>query len=409
MNRVYSKSRLVIWLSGVSFVLFQFFLQLSSGTVIGAIMQNINLSALSAGLLSSSLYISYTGLQIPVGILFDRKNTRFLMAFNAALCAAGCLIFANSYNLMGLFSGRILIGIGSAFAFVGFSHILRQHFPLKQFAFMIGLSETLAFIVTVIAMISMSSLLHQWGWRGYINSAGIMGLGIAYLCWRNIPDSPEPVGETPDYGKQLYQILSNGKAWINGCYVGLSFSIVTVFGALWAVPFLQVKLNCSLAIASSLGAMFFLGAAVSCPLFGYLSNLFYKRRPLILASNISTTLLLFILIFQPLQSFIHTGLLMFATGCCCGAYMLAFSIANELAPRGSLSTCTGFTNTLAMITAPLLQSLIGFLLDLVNVHQGHYALQDYQTALMVIPAALMIATLLALFLPEKQATNELFA
>ncbi|KTD22931.1 MFS transporter [Legionella londiniensis] len=397
-----SESHLLIWLTGVSFVLFQFFLQLSSGIVIGSIMHTMELSAFGAGLLGSSLYVFYTSLQIPVGILFDRKNTRYLMALNAAICGVGCLVFASSQSLLGLFFGRFLIGIGSAFAFVGFSHILRQHFPLKQFAFMIGLSETLAFIVTVIAMIGMGSLLNEWGWRAFINSAGIAGLFIAALCWKNIPDSPSPLTNHPDYGQQLWRILRNGKAWINGLFVGLNFTIVTVFGALWAVPFLQVKLNCSLPQASLLGAMFFLGAAVSCPFFGHISNFFSKRKPLIICSCISTNLLLLLVIYWPIERLFNAGFLMFAIGCCCGAYMLAFSIANELAPKDSLSTCTGFTNTLAMITAPLLQSFIGFLLDRVNT-QDAYTLQDYQFALLAIPAALLIATILSFFLPEKKA------
>ena len=130
-----------IWLVSVSFVLFQFFLQLSSGVVIGAIMRDMHLSALIAGALSASFYLVYTGLQIPVGILFDCKNARLLLTFTTLLCSLGCFTFASSHSLIGLFIGRTLMGIGSSFAFVGLSHLLRQHFPLRQFSFMVGLSE----------------------------------------------------------------------------------------------------------------------------------------------------------------------------------------------------------------------------------------------------------------------------
>ena len=81
--------------------------------------------------------------------------------------------------------------------------------------------------------------------------------------------------------------------------------------------------------------------------------------------------------------------------------MLAFSIANELAPKEALSTCTGFTNTLAMLTAPLLQPTVGYLLDNINPHQLQYQLNDYQWALTTIPAGLLIASFLVFFLPEK--------
>lgn len=395
-----SSARLGIWLIGVSFVLFQFFLQLSSGVVIGSIMHDMHLSALTAGILSSALYIVYTSLQIPVGILFDKKNTRTLMAVNALLCSIGCFVFAASYSLFGLFLGRLLIGTGSAFAFIGLSHLLRQHYPLRQFAFMIGLSETLGFAATVVGMIAMGTLITTWGWRGFINTAGTVGVLIAFLSWKYIPNSHPQIQPARHYGKQLLQILTNGKAWINGFFVGLTFTVVTAFGALWAVPFIQVKLNCNLQQASLINAVFFLGTALSCPLFGILATQLSKRRPLILSSCLSTSTLLLVLLYMPVESHLLMGFLMFLMGICCGAYMLAYTIANELAPAGSLSTCTGFTNMLAMVTTPLLQPLIGYLLDVFN-NTGVYTLANYQIALLTIPISLIIACILVFFLPEK--------
>ncbi len=399
MSIIKPQSRFVIWIVSVSFVLFQFFLQLSSGVVIGAIMHNNHLSALISGVLSGSFYIVYTGLQIPVGILFDRKSARLLLATNALICSVGCFIFAASYGLVGLFLGRMLIGAGSAFAFIGLSHVLRQHYATKQFAFMIGLSETLGFLATVIGMIAMGALVAQWGWRGFINSAGIVGLLISYLCWTCIPANAQQLPPPKSYGQQLLQILSNGKAWINGIFVGLCFTVVTVFGALWAVPFIQIKLHCSLQKASAINAMFFLGTALSCPLFGFLSAQLSKRRPLILGSCLSTAFLFLILLYIPTQSDALIAFLMFMVGTCCGAYMLAYTIANELAPVDSLSTCTGFTNMLAVVTTPLLQPLIGYLLDTFN-QTGIYTLANYQMALLAIPVSLLIASILVCFLPE---------
>ena len=47
----------VIWLVGTSFVLLQFFLQLSSGVIINVIMHDMHLTALAGGLLSGSFYV----------------------------------------------------------------------------------------------------------------------------------------------------------------------------------------------------------------------------------------------------------------------------------------------------------------------------------------------------------------
>lgn len=402
----HNPQRIIIWLVGVSFLLFQFFLQLSSGIIIGAIMHEQSLSALTAGLLSSSFYYVYTSMQIPVGLLFDRYNTRGLLAINALLCASGCLLFSMGHNLATLFCGRLIIGAGSAFAFVGVTRILRLHFPLKHYAFMIGLSETLGFTVTVLGMICMGTFISSISWRYFIAVASAVGLVIAALCWLVIPDNKPITNNQHDYKKQFLLMWRNKLIWINGLFVGFEFSVITVFGALWAVPFIQLKLNCSIETASLLTSMILLGAGLSCPIYGWLSIKLKKRKPLIHLSCLSTALLMLLIIYLPIQSTLIAGLLFFAIGLCCGAYMLAFTISNELAPPESLSACTGFTNTLGMLSAPVLQPLAGYLLDLLSGNSGYYSLSDYQGALLIVPASLVIASILSQYLPEK-TTNEI--
>ncbi|WP_081776918.1 MFS transporter [Legionella cherrii] len=398
----YSSKRTIIWLVSVFFLLFQFFLQLSSGIIIGAIMHEQQLSAFTVGLLSSAFYYVYTTMQIPVGLLFDRYNTRTLLSLNALLCALGCFLFSTGYNLFILFLGRLIIGGGSSFAFVGMTRVLRQHYPLKQYAFMIGLTETLGFTVTVISMIGMGSQITHISWHYFLAGAGVIGLLIAFLCANFIPSNKPVITNHHQYKKHLLLMLKNKLVWINGLFVGLEFSVITVFAAMWAVPFLQLKLDCSIETASILTSMILLGAGLSCPLYGWLSIHLTKRKPLIHISCLSTAILFILTLYLPIHNIFLTGILLFAIGLCCGAYMLAFTIANELAPEESLSACTGFTNTLAMASAPLLQPLVGYLLDYSKGTTNLHVLADYQLTLLIIPAALVIASALSQFLPEKE-------
>ncbi|HBI21933.1 MAG TPA: MFS transporter [Legionella sp.] len=391
-----------IWLISVSFVLFQFFLQLSSGVVIGAIMHDMQLTALTAGTLSAAFYVVYTSLQTPVGILFDRESPRLLLTATTLLCSLGCFIFAGSHTLAGLFIGRTLMGVGSAFAFVGLSHLLRQQFPARQFAFMIGLSETIGFLVTVLGMIGMGTFITLWGWRGFINGAGIVGLTISCLAWAYIPDEARRKDVVPHYGQQIPAILGNKSLWVNGLYIGLTFTIVTVFGAMWASSFLQIKLGCGPRGASLVNALFFLGTGFSCPLFGWLSTQLKRRKPMMFASSLLTTGIFLIILYFPTHSQPLMGTFMFLMGLCCGAYILAFPIANELSPSDSLSTCTGFINTLALITTPILQPFIGYLLDLFSPTDTAYTLSNYQNALLIMPMLLLVACFLVNYLPEKR-------
>ncbi|HDO7968159.1 TPA: MFS transporter, partial [Legionella pneumophila] len=203
------------------------------------------------------------------------------------------------------------------------------------------------------------------------------------------------------YKQQIIPILKNKLAWFNGLFVCLEFSVITVFAAMWAVPFLQLKLDCTIKTASILTSMVLLGAGLSCPLLGQISVHLNRRKPLIHASCLSTALLLILVLYLPTQNKLLIGILMFSMGLTCGAYMLAYSISNELAPPEFLSTCTGFTNTLAMLSAPLLQPLVGFFLDVLSNHKSQYSLADYQLALLIVPFAMLLASLFTCLLPEK--------
>lgn len=375
--------KMVIWIVSASFVLFQFFLQLSSGIIIGYVMADMRFSALAAGVLSSAFYYVYTVMQIPVGLLFDRGNTRLILSIAALSCSLGCYIFSQGHTFFLLFCARLLMGAGASFAFVGLSHVLRKHFALNHFSLLIGLSETLAFFTTVAGILGMGIGVAHSGWRTFMQITSIIGLLISFLLWKYIPRNTKKIQKKQTLLEDLLPILASKKTWINGIFAGLSFSVITVFGALWGVSFLQIKLECTLAEASIIDAFIFLGAALSCPLFGYLDTRFKKTVRLMAFSSLITTVLLLITLWVPLHSFLVASCLMLLIGICCGGYILSFALINELSPR-ALSMGTGFTNTLAMLSAPILQPLIGYLIDITN----------YQYALSFIPLCLLLACFL---------------
>lgn len=396
-----------IWLVSSSFVLLQFFLQLSSGVVISAIMQEMSLSSISAGFLGSSFYIIYTALQIPVGLLCDRKNLKVILTSGALLCAFGCLVFANSPHLPGLYLGRIIIGIGSSVAFVSLTHLVREHYPIQRFAVLIGITETGSFLVTVLGIIGMGEMIAHWGWRVLIDCAALIALIVAYACWKTIPNQVnQSQSTTSSCTKELYVICANKKLWLNGLMIGLSFTLVTVFGALWAVPFIELKCMCSLRQASLITGLFFLGTGISCPVFGWLSNIIKQRRMLIASSYLTSALFLLLTLYIPNQSMVVIGGLMFLTGLSCGAYLLAYPISNELVSKAQMSTAAGFTNTLALVTTPLLQPLIGLTLAIFST-TSVYTLADYQLSLLILPGCLVLASLLVVFLPATPSHHDL--
>ncbi len=70
----------LIWGVSAAFVLFQFFLQLSSGEMVGGLMKSFGLTALGGGVLASAYYYIYVALQTPAGMLMDRYGPRLLLS-----------------------------------------------------------------------------------------------------------------------------------------------------------------------------------------------------------------------------------------------------------------------------------------------------------------------------------------
>lgn len=403
MSPTYPKtSAYIIWFIGVSFVLFQFFLQLSSGVIINKIMTEMHLSALHGGLLSGAFYVVYTGMQIPVGIWFERFNNRVLLTSSALICSLGCFLFAHSYSYIGLIGSRIIIGFGSSFAFVGLCQLLRRYFPLRQFSFLIGLSETFGFILCVVGMFTLGEFVTHFGWRLFFQGAMWAGLIITTATWLIIPNTRPDLQHANllSTHAQLSKIIRNKLAWVNGLFVACGFMVITIFAAMWAVPFLQLKLHCDLNQASQLDAMLYLGVAISCPLLGQLHAALPQRKLLLILTSAITGILLGFLIYVPITSLVLCGALLFAIGLFSGNYMLAYSISNEITDPSAKSTATGFTNTIATLT-PLLQPLIGKIIDSLDASAPFAKLLHYQYALSILPIALFIAAFLVLFLPEK--------
>lgn len=395
------RAPMVFWLVSVSFMLFQFFLQLSSGLVINCLTRDIILSASEAGFLASAYYYVYTTLQIPVGMLFDKKSARTLLTWSALICSVGCITFSISSSLASLTLSRFVMGTGSAFSFVGVAHILREHFAPKTFGFMIGLSETLAFLATVIFMFVMGTMVDEILWRKLMLYSGFCGLIITLMCFLLLPHTPPLANAEYSVLRALKKLCLDKLAWFNGVYIAAGFGLITVFGAMWAIPFIQLKTGCDIKMASVVDATLFLGASFGCPLYGKLELHMQSRKWLLFSAYAITAIVFIITLFVPTTSLIWMSLLMLTMGLISGSYIISFTIANEIAPPKAASTSAGFANMFAVLSAPIFQPLIGYCLDHFK-HDKSYTLIDYQYSLIIIPVFLLIAAVIGIFLPEKK-------
>ncbi|MDQ2995226.1 MAG: MFS transporter, partial [Pseudomonadota bacterium] len=224
----------LIWSVGTLFVVFQFLLQLSSGVMVERLMHAFTMTAFDAGLMSGAYYYIYVALQTPAGMLIDRYGARTLLSAGGFVCAMGCFLFAWADHIWVADMGRLLMGGGSAFAYVGMIFLISNWFPARHFGLLLGLSDFVATFATIACNVFLAELLEEISWRASMNGAGVMALVIGFLSFviiRNRP--PTAINAKPrrrmSFLQQASTVMSNPILWLNGIYVGIIFAIVAVF------------------------------------------------------------------------------------------------------------------------------------------------------------------------------------
>ena len=400
----------LMWITSLVFVLFQFCLQLSAGVMVADLIETFKLTALGAGLLSGSYYIVYVLMQTPAGILVDRIGPRRLLSMGAIVCSIGCGLFAISPNLSLACFARLLMGGGSSFAFVSTLYLIGKWFPKERFSTMTGLTETIGMIGTLLGNVLLAHLLHQSSWRTVMWFAMMIALMLGCLCYILIRDkvTASTSQYTPPSMKRfsisIIWMLKQPGLWLNGLYSGLIFSVVTVFAALWSLPYLMLTQKVPLSTATFESAFVFVGIAIGGPIMGLMYQRINDRFQFLSIAALISTALTTLLIYATPTSTALTATLFFLLGIMCSSYVFNYTLAKESTPQSLHATSIGFTNTICMITAPVLQPFVGWILYLGSsqehaIETATYSISNYHWALAIIPLNQLIAAIIAMLIP----------
>jgi MFS family permease len=402
----------LVWLLSALFVLFQFFLQLTSGVIVAGLMKSFSLSALGGGVLASSYYYIYVLLQAPGGFFVDAYGARKILSAGAVVCALGCVVFATASHLGMAIIGRLTMGIGASIAFVGSMNLVTRWFPMERFGLMVALAEVSGMAGGLLGGVYLSHLVQEQGWRVAMEGSAVVSLVLAILLCVIIRDAPDKkaisstkqsIGSLWD---DLQQLIKQPIVWLNGAYSGAVFGVITIFVALWGIPFFQKLHHLSLSQATLVCDIVFIGVSVGAPLIGWLDARLNSRKALLSVCAFLAAGLLSITIMDASLSIVHVAILMFFLGVVSSAYVLNFVIASEIASYRMQSTSVGITNMISVGAAPIVQPLIGLVLYLLSDHIAQtgfesYTVAHFQLALSMVPILLVVAGVVALWLPNR--------
>ncbi len=397
-----------IFLLATAFYLYEFILQVSPGVMAAPIMKTFGVSASGFGFISAFYFYAYAPMQIPAGLLFDRYGPRKLMTCAIILCALGSVFFAATTNIMVAASGRFLMGLGSAFSFIGALVLLSRWFSPTQFALFAGIAQFMSSLGAIFGERPLAMLIHAYGWREASFILAGVGFILAYLFWVFIRDYPDQATQkTPkhslrDEWKRLLGVMRKRYTWTTGLYACSIWTPIAVFAGLWGIPYLQVKYNTSLFVASGMCSMIWLAIGLGSPLMGWWSDRLKTRR---LALGLSACLGLLatsMILYVPGIPLSWMYLILFVFGLGASGQTISFAVVKDHNDLSLVGTACGFNNLSVVIGAAFFQPMVGMVLHYigdVRVVDGIYlyGLSGYQKALVIMPVSYIISLILVLF------------
>ncbi len=401
-----------IFFLAASFYLYEFILQVAPSVMAAPMMKTFGVTAEGFGLIAACYFYAYAPMQLPAGLLFDRYGPRKLMTCALLLCAVGSLFFAATNSIVAAALGRFLIGIGSAFSFIGVLVLLARWFPSNYFAILAGIAQMMSSVGAIFGEMPLAMLIDTVGWRQASYILALVGCVLAWLLWYFIRDYPtqstqaRPTCRLIDEWHRLRDVCRHAYTWITGAYAFCIWTPIAVFAALWGVPYLQAKFAISVLQASGMCSMIWLGIGIGSPLLGWLSDRLANRRFALGLSAVLGLLATVLLLYYPSLNIATAYLILFVLGLGAAGQTVSFAVVNDNNPASLVGTASGFNNLSVLLGGAIFQPLVGVMLQAshaFSIEQGVsvYTVNSYQHALLVMPCCYLLSLLLVLFVLQE--------
>ncbi len=404
-----------VWSFAAFFYLYQFVLRNFPGVMTDDLMRDFSVEACALGILTAFYLVSYSSLQIPVGLGMDKFGPTRLLRGAVILCALGTAIFGFADSFYVACFGRLLIGMGATCAFLGSLKLATLWFHPEKLALVVGFTMLAGKIGATFGQAPLALLIDAFGWRASLLYVVVpIGFLLAAGIWVFVKDTPPegplvPITPADTRLKSLFihlkDIAVDYRIWALGFYGALMYVPMLAFVDLWGIPFLSKLYGIDRATAGSITTMFYVGVGIGSPVVALISNYYQMRKiPMAIGTILSIACNVLIIYMPDVPLSAMYGLL-FAAGFVFSAQPLIFASVCQLTPLSSNGTVISFTNMIVMMLGLIMQPLVGWFLDLAwsgEIQNGvpFYAITDYRFALLSIPLSLILALLLMPLIPE---------
>jgi MFS family permease len=366
-------------------------------SMFSSIERDWGISHTQSGMLVSAVYWAIVLLTFPASLLVDRWSRTRTIGIMATLWSLATALCALTGNFVQLFMARLLIGIGEAGYAPGGSAVISGLYPIEKRSKMMGLWNASIPLGSAIGVLLGGIIALKLGWKHAFGLVAFPGLIVAILFFfvkdyktvdlSFIDKSKNRIKmERKDMFKEFFN-----KPSILFTYFGIAAVVfVTTSLLTWLPTYFQNVRGLAQDKAGTMASAVMMLALVGAPLGGYLTDLWRKKRinSRLLFPAI-TTLLSAIVLLTALFIF-KTGIIQFVLLLILGVLIMAFisgaaAVTQDVIHPGLRATSYAIAvvvqNLLGASTAPI---VLGKIYDHSNI----------QTALSILPAVLLVGSLL---------------
>lgn len=397
-----------MYLLAALFLFYEMGVQVSPSIMTRQLMRDFGIDSWSLGLMASFYFYSYTVMQIPAGLLFDRFGPRSLLSSAAVICALGTLFFSFTETVVLGAIGRFFMGIGSSFAFIGVLVVAARWFDGKYFAFLVGLAQFLAALGAISGEVPLAAAVEAYGWRDVMFWLMGAGLVLALLNFFVLRDRPEHehyevMEKENSLGTHLRQVVMRPQTWAVALYAFSGWGPMALFASLWGIPYLMEKFQISNSLAATTTMMMWLGLAFGSPFVGYLSDRMGRRLPIMWIGSLIGLISFILILYIPYLPLTLVFFLLFFAGLGCSAHILTFALVRDNNPTSIVASGIGFNNMAVVIGGAILQPLGGAILSALwdGAYVGgipYHTTGDFTAALSMVVGLYGLGLIASLFL-----------
>jgi sugar phosphate permease len=316
----------------------------------------------------------YAALQVPVGVILDRRGPRFMIVTGSLLMAVGQVAVAVAPTVSVAIAGRILVGAGDACLFISVIRLLSAWFSGRLLPQVSQWTGNLGALGQVISALPLSFVLERAGWSPAFLAAAsfsVLALVLAVLLVRDGPMGTGPVILPSTWSESLGHLRQSLRR--PGTQLGFWSHFVTqssgtVFSLLWGFPLLTEGLGYSREVASVLLTAIVATGFVAGPAIGILSARFPMRRSNLVLGIVAALGIVWavVLVWPGLPPFWLVVVLVIALGAGGPGSLVGFDFARSFNPARALGSANGIVNVGGFLASFLMMFLIGVVLDAEN-------------------------------------------